>query len=68
LTAWICNGDWCRSRPGWGGYCGVAKDVTEAMRDDLKVRVARQGELSWQLARLETEWLELAEAIEKIMA
>jgi ATP-binding cassette subfamily F protein 3 len=41
---------------------------TEAMRDDLKVRVARQGELSWQLARLETEWLELAEALEKIVA
>jgi hypothetical protein len=41
---------------------------TEAMRDDLKVGVARQGELSWQLARLETEWLELAEALEKIVA
>jgi ATP-binding cassette subfamily F protein 3 len=41
---------------------------TEAMRDDLKVRVARQGELSWQLARLETEWLELAEALEKFVA
>jgi ATP-binding cassette subfamily F protein 3 len=41
---------------------------TEAMKDELKSRVARQGEVNWQLARLETEWLELAEALEKIVA
>jgi len=40
----------------------------EAMKDELKSRVARQGEVNWQLARLETEWLELAEALEKIVA
>ncbi len=40
----------------------------EAMRDELRIRVARQGELVWQLARLETEWLELAEALERIVA
>ena len=40
----------------------------EAMRDELKSRVARQGEVNWQLARLETEWLELAEALERIVA
>ena len=40
----------------------------ENQRDDLKANVARQGELQWQLARLETEWLELAEALEKIVA
>ncbi|MCK7497092.1 MAG: hypothetical protein MZW92_44180, partial [Comamonadaceae bacterium] len=30
----------------------------------LKEKVARQGDLAWQLARLETEWLELSEALE----
>jgi ATP-binding cassette subfamily F protein 3 len=35
-------------------------------RDALKERIARQGELTWQLARLETEWLDNAEALERI--
>jgi ATP-binding cassette subfamily F protein 3 len=38
----------------------------EAAREDLKAKVARQGELTWQLARLETEWLEVAEALERV--
>jgi len=37
----------------------------EDVRETLKARVARQGEVTWQLARLETEWLETAEALEK---
>ena len=37
----------------------------EDARDSLKARIARQGELTWQLARLETEWLENAEALEQ---
>jgi ATP-binding cassette subfamily F protein 3 len=41
---------------------------TEAAKDELKQKVARQGEVVWQLARLETEWLELAEALEKVGA
>src|SRR5439155_869237 len=32
---------------------------TEENRDALKEKLARQGELSWQLARLETEWLDV---------
>ena len=36
----------------------------EDARDSLKERIARQGELTWQLARLETEWLEVAEQLE----
>ena len=39
---------------------------TEAAKDELKEKVARQGEVVWQLARLETEWLELAEALETV--
>jgi ATP-binding cassette subfamily F protein 3 len=35
-------------------------------RELLKERVTAQAELTWRLARLETEWLELSEAIEKL--
>ena len=38
----------------------------EDARDTLKARIARQGEITWQLARLETEWLENAEALENV--
>ena len=38
----------------------------DAQRDMLKERIARQGEVTWQLARLESEWLENAEALERI--
>jgi ATP-binding cassette, subfamily F, member 3 len=38
----------------------------EENRDALKEKLARQGELTWQLARLETEWLEVTEALEKL--
>ena len=37
----------------------------EAGRETLKERIARQGDLAWQLARLETEWLEVSEALER---
>ena len=39
---------------------------TEENRDALKEKLARQGELTWQLARLESEWLEVSEALEKL--
>jgi ATP-binding cassette subfamily F protein 3 len=35
-------------------------------REALKTALARQGELTWKLARLEAEWLELAEALDKL--
>jgi ATP-binding cassette subfamily F protein 3 len=42
----------------------------DAYVDDAKERLvaalARQGELTWMLARLEAEWLEIAEALEAI--
>jgi ATP-binding cassette subfamily F protein 3 len=37
----------------------------EDARETLKTNLARQGELTWELARLEAEWLELAEALER---
>ena len=39
----------------------------EAAKDELKAKVARQGEITWQLARHETEWLENAEALERVV-
>ncbi len=40
----------------------------EEGRDALRDTIARQGDLTWQLARLEAEWLEVSEALEKIGA
>jgi ATP-binding cassette subfamily F protein 3 len=37
----------------------------DARKDELKQRLARQADLRWQLARLEAEWLEIAELLEK---
>ena len=41
----------------------------EAYRDEnrerLKATLAEQGDATWKLARLETEWLEVAEALER---
>jgi len=38
---------------------------TDANKDALREKLARQGDVTWQLARLETEWLELSEALDK---
>ena len=37
-------------------------------RDRLKATVAQQGDATWTLARLEAEWLELAEALQSLDA
>jgi ATP-binding cassette subfamily F protein 3 len=37
-------------------------------RDLLREKVARQGDVTWRLARLETEWLEVSETLEKLGA
>jgi len=38
----------------------------EANRDTLKAKLARGGDLAWDLARLEALWLELNDALEKL--
>jgi ATP-binding cassette subfamily F protein 3 len=38
----------------------------EEGKDALRATIARQGDLTWQLARLEAEWLEVSETLEKI--
>jgi len=40
----------------------------EENREQLKATVAQQGDVSWQLARLESEWLEVAEALQALDA
>jgi ATP-binding cassette subfamily F protein 3 len=40
----------------------------ESEKEALKAKIARQGELTWQLARLESEWLDNAEALERAAA
>jgi len=37
-------------------------------RDLLREKLARQGDVTWRLARLETEWLEVSETLEKLGA
>jgi len=34
----------------------------------MKAAVARQGELTWTLARREAEWLALAEKLDRLLA
>jgi ATP-binding cassette, subfamily F, member 3 len=38
---------------------------TAERKDELKERLARQGDVTWRLARLEAEWLEVAEVLER---
>ena len=52
LDTWLASG---------GAYADTAKD-------ELKAKLVRQGEVAWQLARLEAEWLELAETMQRIGA
>ena len=39
---------------------------TDANRDALKEMLARQGDITWQLARLEAEWLDVSATLEEI--
>jgi ATP-binding cassette subfamily F protein 3 len=57
-----------REKEKLDAWLAAPEAYAEAMKDELKSNVARQGEVVWQLAQLETEWLELAEALEKIVA
>jgi len=57
-----------REKEQLDAWLAAPEAYAEAMKDELRSKVARQGEIVWQLARLETEWLELAEALERIVA
>ena len=57
-----------REKEQLDAWLAAPEAYVEAAKDELKNKVARQGEVMWQLARLETEWLDLAEALERIVA
>jgi ATP-binding cassette subfamily F protein 3 len=57
-----------REKADADAWLAGADAYAEANRDRLKETIARQGDVGSRLARLETEWLELAEAIERIDA
>ena len=40
----------------------------EPDKEELRAKLARQVDLAWELARLEAEWLEVSEALEKLDA
>jgi ATP-binding cassette subfamily F protein 3 len=60
--------DYNREKEQLDAWLAAPEAYADAMKDELRANVARQGEVTWQLARLETEWLELAEALERIVA
>ncbi len=47
------------------GWLASSDAYADDARETLKTALARQGELTWQLARLEAEWLDVAEALER---
>ncbi len=46
-------------------WLGSSAAYADEGKETLTERIAQQGDLTWQLARLEAEWLELSEALEK---
>ncbi|HVN33966.1 MAG TPA: ATP-binding cassette domain-containing protein [Casimicrobiaceae bacterium] len=52
-------------RKGVEDWLASPAAYADERKDELKARLARQGDLRWQLARLEAEWLEVAEILEK---
>ena len=46
-------------------WLASSEAYADDVRETLKKTLARQGELTWQLARLEAEWLDVAEALER---
>ena len=57
-----------REKADADAWLAGAEAYADANRDRLKETIARQGDVGNQLARLEAEWLELAEVIERIDA
>ena len=49
-------------------WLASSEAYTEANKDELKAKLAQQGDFAWRLARLEADWLELTEALEKLDA
>ena len=54
-----------KSLEAWLASPAAYADTDKAL---LKEQIARQGDLAWRLARIEAEWLDVAEALEKMEA
>jgi ATP-binding cassette, subfamily F, member 3 len=48
------------------GWLATPDAYGEDGKNTLRETIARQGDLTWQLARLEAQWLEISEALDKI--
>ena len=57
-----------REKADADAWLAGADAYADANRDRLKETIARQGDVGSRLARLEAEWLEVAETIERIDA
>jgi ATP-binding cassette subfamily F protein 3 len=49
-------------------WLSTSEAYADAAKDKLVTSLARQGELTWTLARLEAEWLELSHALDQLGA
>ena len=49
-------------------WLASAAAYADDQRDALRERLARQGDVTWRLARLEAEWLEVSETLERLDA
>ena len=47
-------------------WLATPEAYAEDAKERLKPAIERSGEITWELARREAEWLELAEALERI--
>jgi len=47
-------------------WLASADAYIETAKDRLRENLARQGDLNWRLARLEAQWFEISEALEKL--
>ena len=46
-------------------WLATSDAYAEDAKDRLLASIARQGELTWMLARLESQWLEVSENLER---
>ena len=54
-----------REKQALDAWLATPEAYADEAREALKTALARQGELTWKLARLEAEWLEIAETVER---
>jgi ATP-binding cassette subfamily F protein 3 len=55
-------------RTALDAWLATSDAYAEANKDKLVAAIARQGELTWTLARLEADWLDVEEALGQLAA